>query len=317
MIKKILLLLVSLTILLNLISCNDIIEPDLTKKTVVLVSPADGITSSIRNQTFIWEKIKETKEYRIQIASPNFTQIQALVLDSLVTSTRYAINLFPGSYQWRVRAENANSQSSYTTYSITIDSTSNLANITVILLSPNDSLFSNSSVHSFTWRPEENANKYVFELSSGSYYNSVITTTNSNNNVSFSSLADGWYKWGVQAQNDYSLSKYTYRNLLIDRVAPAKPVLVLPAINAYVYDYLPVTFTWTRANDNGSRIYDSLYIFTDSLWTNLAYSAKSYTKSFVVDSTKLTMGPHFWFVRAIDAAGNSSEYSDYRKFTIH
>jgi len=73
------------------------------------------------------------------------------------------------------------------------------------------------------------------------------------------------------------------------------------------------TLFWNRGTETGSSITDSLYIYNDSLMTNLNTGIYTTGTSY---SDSLGVGSYFWRVRSIDAATNKSNYSALNKFTI-
>ena len=108
-------------------ACDDIIEvEDISERTVTLVAPTDGAILSSGTINFDWESVEDAESYRIQIATPNFElplQIVAdsTLADSTATNTTFSINLNAGAYQWRVRAQNSDYHTNYTTQSFTVE----------------------------------------------------------------------------------------------------------------------------------------------------------------------------------------------------
>lgn len=131
MIKKCLALLVTL---LSLISCSDIIEPTLEKEKINILAPTDTLSIQY-TQTFTWEKVENASYYQIQIASPNFTSAQRIVVDTNNTSNTFKITLSPDRYEFRIRAYNNSSHSDWTYRSLKID-TACLCLQQVLLKSP-------------------------------------------------------------------------------------------------------------------------------------------------------------------------------------
>ncbi|WP_397301597.1 hypothetical protein [Nonlabens ulvanivorans] len=73
---------------------------------------------------FFWEDLEGATSYRVQVAEPDFinpTQIthDVIVQDSVGTSTQ--LNLTPGTYQWRVKAQNSAYQSPYSISDFTVN----------------------------------------------------------------------------------------------------------------------------------------------------------------------------------------------------
>ncbi|MFK7749800.1 MAG: hypothetical protein AB8B65_15495 [Kordia sp.] len=110
-------------ILLTLVSCSDIIEvPDISNDAVTLIAPANNATLSLTTLTLSWDRVEDAESYQVQIARPDFENILQLEQDSIVTENSIEIELEAGnSYQWRVRAQNSQYTTPYSTYSFSIE----------------------------------------------------------------------------------------------------------------------------------------------------------------------------------------------------
>lgn len=292
-----------------LYSCQDFIEADLGKKAITVLAPANNTASSTASQTFWWEDLKGAEKYNLQIVKPNFSSIQQFVLDSTITKNQFSYSLLPGVYQWRVRALNNSSYTDYVIYNLTIDSSLNLSNQWVTLMSPADNYSSNNFTNAFTWLPLTNADSYLFQvLSSGSViHTESFTTTTANYTFS----AEGTYQWRVLAQNNTSASSPTNstRNIIIDNTAPPAPVLTFPAANDTASN--PINLTWTS---DISATMDSVFVFADTNLTILVTSLLTTNLNYIFNGT--VGQDYFWRVRSRDAAGNWSPYATRRKFII-
>lgn len=103
-------------------SCDDIIEvEDISNKTVTVLAPTNGVLLSNTNITFTWEDVNDAESYTIQIATPSFDNAQQIVLDSTITETSFSKTLNATSYEWRVKAQNSDYNTVYTTQSFTIE----------------------------------------------------------------------------------------------------------------------------------------------------------------------------------------------------
>lgn len=97
------------------ISCEEIInEINIENRNVVLVAPSTGSNLTTGVNTFSWEPMEGARNYRIQIAKPNFNAPDQIVVDSLVTTNSFSISLSANNYEWRVRGENGAYTSPYT-----------------------------------------------------------------------------------------------------------------------------------------------------------------------------------------------------------
>lgn len=109
--------------------CEEILLiPDISNATVKLVGPSNNVEVPAGDLSFNWEYIEDAEAFRIQIATPNFTEVKQVVLDTLlpvvidsiipVTKTNKVLNA--GKYQWRVKAINSGYETSYTTHNLTV-----------------------------------------------------------------------------------------------------------------------------------------------------------------------------------------------------
>lgn len=115
--KIILLLLALITF-----SCEDIIEvPDISQKEVMVLAPTEDVVINETNINFSWNTVEDADTYKLQIATPDFEVATQIVLDTTITTTNFSKVLDLGTYQWRVRAENSDYQTNYTTQSFTVE----------------------------------------------------------------------------------------------------------------------------------------------------------------------------------------------------
>ncbi|MDP2059704.1 MAG: hypothetical protein Q8J97_08190, partial [Flavobacteriaceae bacterium] len=104
--------------ILFLTACDDIIEvPNISKKSVVLLAPAEGAVLTNTDVRFTWQEVEDADEYVIQVAFPNFANASQIVLDTVVVGRNFNKMLTPNSYEWRVKAINSGFMTAYTTRS--------------------------------------------------------------------------------------------------------------------------------------------------------------------------------------------------------
>lgn len=302
-----------LFLLFLLASCDDVVEDNLDGKSVTIISPADSIVTTSTSIQFNWEELDEATGYRLQIAKPNFTQVVELVYDSVVTNTTVTFSLSPGQYQWRLRPENGSSYGNYITRYIEIDSTSDLTNQEIVLQSPVNGLTTNETEVDFSWYSLYNATQYSFVLRYDDINGSLVlpeevTTSTS---LSITGLEEGQYAWGVRGEAALTNTAYTYRSFLVDLTAPVSSTLVAPINN--VSTTSPVFFDWNRSTDNGSNVYDSLFVYSDTNLSNLIWSTSVDSDSV---SHSLNTGTYYWRLRTRDVAGNAASYTSAASFYV-
>ena len=301
-----------------LFSCSDVVVPDISKQTVNVIAPVNGLKSSSTTISFWWDGIKNANKYRIQLVSPNFSTIQNFILDTSTTQTKYNLTLQPGNYQCRIRAENSAYYTNYTTLSFSVDSSLSLTNQKVALVSPSNNFITNNPTQKFQWQPLNVADDYRFEITSsgGTIYSNPAYAKDT---ITYYFATDGVFKWRVRAQNSSSVTAYTEYNITIDATNPAIPTLLTPVDG----DSLSFTvgtgktraailLNWSSAIDYGTAITDSVYVYQTIGSSNTFVIKNTATTNSHADS--LTRGTYYWYVRAIDAAGNKSNNSSIRRF---
>ncbi len=305
------------------IGCDDFFDEDLKDISVVLVAPADELETSNSSFTFWWNEVDGASKYNLQIVSPNFEVIEKLVLDTNLTGTQFEVQLYPGFFQWRVKAFNGSSETLYTTYSLSVDSSLDLTGQDIILLSPTDNFATNDSLLEFTWENKPNAEYYTFRIKSGDWATGddvispkIVYDTKTTENSE--DLGDGAYSWAVQANNSISSTLFKSRAFIIDRVTPALPNQTSPT-NGETITGTSVTFTWSRPADSGSAILEDIIVATDSTFNTGVVKEQSgldltYSTSFDVSAGNSMK--YYWKLKSIDAAGNEGSYTDFRRFTV-
>lgn len=300
-------------------SCEDVFVDDISNKEVVLLSPADSLVTTLTSHTFWWQKVAGATEYNLQIAKPDFYQSQKIILDTTVASDKFDYSLYPGTFQWRVKGINSVSETSYTTRTLTIDSTMDLSGEIVNLISPEANYATQDTTLSFSWQPIYNATEYRLKICIGTWngvvYNDTIIQSGASAEIN---LTEETFVWGVQARNDLpSQSNFNYQNLYVDTTAPGKPTLINPE-DKEVIQSLTVNFSWNRNSGGGTSIKDSLIVSKDSLFTNDQVVLEVYTSNseYNWDAQDEENGTYYWHVASHDRAGNSSSFSDRNEFEL-
>ena len=94
-------------------ACQDIIEPSVSKQVVIPEAPANQYVSTSYTINFWWDGVDHALSYHLQVVTPDFNAPGSLVLDTVVKQNKFSYNLNPGTYQWRLTAENGSSQTAY------------------------------------------------------------------------------------------------------------------------------------------------------------------------------------------------------------
>jgi len=105
-----------------LLSCDDIIEvEDISNQRVIILAPTEASVLNQNDITFSWNVLEDATNYRLQIATPDFENATQILVDSLMTTISFSNTLSDGDYQWRVRAQNSDYQTPYTTQSFSVE----------------------------------------------------------------------------------------------------------------------------------------------------------------------------------------------------
>lgn len=107
---------------INLYHCTEFLAPQATEEVLILNSPLDSLTTNQEIITFWWEENDKAEAYRVQVISPDFNN-PLYLFDTLVQHTQFQKSFPDNNYSWRIRIENADSESSWQSRSFTIDST--------------------------------------------------------------------------------------------------------------------------------------------------------------------------------------------------
>jgi hypothetical protein len=295
----------------------DYIAADLAGKSMNFYAPADRDTVSTTTPLFWWSEINGATSYRLQLVWPSFAAPQQILYDSAITGDRFYPVLQAGlTYEWRMRPENGASEGNWVTRTLTVDSSVSLSLQTVIFSSPtsNPYITANNQV-GFTWNAINGATLYRIQLvdnaTSLTIDNATSTATNYTN-----TLAEGNYTLSVRAENQNSSTAWATKTITIDQTAPSAPALVLP-VDAQIFSASPgtINFDWTSSTD---ALTDSLFISTDSTFASSQVGLLlNATQGAYAWPGAQNTSTYYWRVTSKDAAGNTSNYSTRRRFTVN
>ncbi len=310
---------------LTLFSCKDFFEKNLQKEDVTIITPANNSISTNVNITFDWQDVNGALEYRIQIASPTFSNPSSFYMDSTIDVSILALTLSPNEYQWKVRAENNSTVTEYSNImNLKIDSSYNLSSQSLVLYTPIESLFTNHTILNFTWQDLYSVDTYQFVLKNGTNWNTATTLIDtllvSANFTNVNNLTEGNYLWSVKGSNTLpSSTNFSQKfNLHIDLTSPNNPNLNLPtSTTTGLLSDSSYLFDWSRASNSGSvqsELFDSLFVYSDTIQTPITKYGS------LLEDTLLTLpntaGTYYWNVKTYDKAGNESTIPYYKSFIV-
>lgn len=291
--------------------CQDIFEDDISGEEMILMAPADGLVTDSFEHTFWWEPVKGATGYEFQLVSPSFDFVRKFILDTNLTSEIFEYSLYPDTFQWAVRAFNGSSSTAYYYSTLIIDSSNVIRDVS--LVSPLPNYITNDSIIQFKWREHIFANYYSIEILLDDDIFAVETVrdrvTYTLPNSNYPEIIEGNYRWKITAFNSNSNGSSEYRSFMIDWTSPGKPILLSPVSNDTVNQ---PTLSWKHPLTTGSQIFDSLFIYADTI-TNSPLTHYLSDTAFSFDGEQ---GVYFWKVKSVDAAGNEGLFSETRKFII-
>lgn len=298
------LLLAFIFLLGMLTACKDFLEPSLENRSVILVAPSEGAESNKYQVGFWWEPLQDALYYRVQIATPDFTSTVSLVQDTLIEGeNRFEMTLEPGSYQWRIRAENGSSSTKYVSAKFIIHESS-LSDQKLPIVSPSANYLSNLPVVTIQWDKLFGAEEYTLQIDTANFEKEVALVYNqelSGNQLKFTFQKEATYRWRVRAQNATGISKWSeIRRMTFDKTPPGATTPVSPAKGVEVN--APVKISWTSVPT--AKRY-KLFLYqndgTTAYSSSFPVTASSNTYSFNAGQQGEQI---FWNVVAIDEAGN-------------
>ena len=299
-------------------SCSLFRVPNIENSKVILRAPSDSIKTYTQTQTFYWYGVEDADGYNLQIVSPRFNSIAEIVLDTNIVNNSFVYTLAPGQYEWGVFAYN----SGYSTYqsifslTITIDSSNNLNNQKIVLISPGDNGITNKPYVVFKWSPLSIASYYIIEVRDSSFSNSYFSIKTNYDTISILLPEGHKYQWGVQGHNDMTSTDFSKRSLIVDTVSPGIPIITVPMNDGDTINTSPYLVEWEHSKSSLSAISDDVYVSTDSLFRN---NLHSYNNVRILEQSisDLTSDKYYFVkLRSIDDAGNISGYSGTRKFFL-
>lgn len=170
---------------------------DFEKNTLILLTPANNLTTKTAAQKLSWDAIIGATSYQVQVLDENNT----LVKDQSTETTLYNFTFDEGKYTWKVRASNGTAETLYTSRSILVDTK---APSTPTPANPvNASTTTNTSIN-FQWNrtpisgsPEKDS-LYVYTESALTKLNFKDKGTSPYNKT----MTKGTYYWFVKSFDD-------------------------------------------------------------------------------------------------------------------
>jgi len=305
-----------LCLALALPACKAIIEPSISDRKIIPLAPGDMTSSKSYALTFWWEPVEDALSYNLQVVSPSFGNISALVTDTVIRSNKFILNLKPGDYEWRVKAQNGSSQTAFSrprSFTILLSS---IKGQSVQLKAPSNNFITNQTNVGLEWSSLYGATKYTLQIDTNSFSNESKLVYNQaipGQQLTFTFPKDQIYQWRVRAENDTAKADWsTINTMLRDRTPPGQVTVAAPANNQQFS--LPVLMQWGAVATAAKY---KLYAFksdSSTVYNNtfpLLMNGTSYNFSTGVLGERVV-----WKVSAVDAAGNEGPASAMRSFVL-
>ncbi len=298
-------------------SCGDIFEEDISSKNVYVVYPPALYNTSELNHEFSWDYVDGAIDYQVQVFSEVPGGYFLTIYDTVVSVNSVDLSLYPDTFEWQIRALNYSSATDYTEGVLTINSDSSLTGLMVELLTPSEWFYSNQRDVLFTWTDMANVDNYRFDIRVNSwegdaYKNPQILF----NDTIEERLQEGIYAWGVQGQNEGSSTIFSHRFLEVDTTRPVTPNISYPGNNAVINTTgNSIPMGWQHSLDDGSPLFDSLFLSNDSAFSTFIIEEKVSNASYYF--TPLDSEDYYWYLKPFDAAGNIGSETEVYKFTVN
>lgn len=310
-------------LLLITISCDDVLEEDISDKEITIVFPLEGgiITSNI--STLQWNAIDNADNYRVQVLNNN----SMIEIDSLVAVNSLAYQLKTGDYSWRVKAENFAYETEFTfPVSFSVEVSDDLETQSIVINTPSDNSYINStSNNTITWESLVAAESYTLQIDKNT--SGAVATIDTVEGLTSASYVipsnyldeDASYILKIKAVNSTSETVFSSVTILLDTSLPNTPVLVGPDNNFSTSD-TEVLFEWSNGSDSGevqSPVTSLLTIADDANLTNVIQTYEVGGDDTSQSHVFTNNGDFYWSVKNEDQAGNESEAEEVRKVTIN
>lgn len=300
-------------------SCDDIFEEDISNEVINLILPEQGHANEGNVVDFLWNSVDGVDNYRIQI----FNENQFLELDSLIdkSKTSFTFNLDPGEYKWRVKAINFAYETDYSfERKFNVLLSEELSNQELVLESPSNNFYANTSNVILTWKQLLGAKSYTVQVVQNS--NGLLTLLNRDGitdtffRLDNSILSeDAEYTWRVKAVNSISETSFFENLLFIDTYPPNQPVLLSPENKSN--EGLTVDFSWAINGDTGniqSPLTSEIEIAIDSNFSSILHQQNKLINNYQYEFNSI--GTYFWRIKTIDESLNESTYSEVREIIL-
>ena len=278
----------------------------------LLKSPKDGDDTTNTRPTFKWNKVSGARQYHFELARDAAFNLVVADYVGGAGSFRPGEALAYGTYYWRVCVDMGTGCGAWMpTWAVVV--TPKLPD-KPRLVAPANKLLTPDDTPTFEWETVSGVTSYQLQVDDNSNFSSPLIDLTQPDELHYTAvgLPEGKLYWRVRAINSLGVpgkwSKKWY--IKLDATPTQAPVLSAPADGAALTNKRFV-LEWGKVT--GAKRYE-LQIDSDPGFPMPAIDAGSKTKYKL--QTPLARGLYYWHVRAYDKAGNASEWSETRHFTI-
>lgn len=189
---------------------------DISTESITQIAPSNDIVLSNTNVTFTWNTITGATNYSLQIAFPDFNNSEQVIIDDVlddVTSQSYDLE-DNTLYEWRIKATNAISETSYSTTAFSINLVEDLSEQTVVIIAPEDNFQTSETTVNLSWEAIEEATQYrvlIINLEDDSIF---LEQSTSDITIPIT-FEVGMYTWAVRAENSSENTPFTTQTITI------------------------------------------------------------------------------------------------------
>ncbi len=280
-----------------------------------------GLSDSVTDDSVIldWNDVSDNltgiKEYVLEYAdNASFAGSTSLLVNASECNLDNLSDLT--TYYWRVKAIDNNDNES--DWSVTDSFEIDIPDTQAPAIPAGLTQAVNTDSATLDWADsidnKSGVKEYVVEYSMNVDFTDPVSQTVTTSELDIGSLADGNYYWRVKAvDNAGNTSDWSSSGSFIidipDIIAPGTPGNTLDSV-----DGSSITLEWTESTDNKSGIKEYIVEYS----TNALFSdAVSHTVvGGELNETDIADGTYFWRVKAVDNAGNESDWSSVDTFVV-
>lgn len=176
---------------------------NLSSQLLTLISPSDNAYLNNNTVTFNWQTLSAALNYQFQLSSPDFTSAGNVVIDTAINAATISLTIpTEGSFSWRTKAMNNNSETSFSqTFKVIIDTTSPA---TPILQQPTNNSIVSAQPVQFSWLRDQGTQGSPLKGETISIFtDSLLSNTYSTFFTTSTTVSDtippGTYYWHVKS----------------------------------------------------------------------------------------------------------------------